>query len=70
MKITSSHTMVRATIADYDIIRIHPVKSVSWGPYTNVKNRTVRNLDHLFEAAKVVEGLKAPLRRRPVACQV
>jgi len=36
----------------------------------NVKNRTLRNLDHSFEAAKGRRGLKAPLRRRPAACQV
>ncbi len=36
----------------------------------NVKNRTLRNFDHSFEAAKGRRGLKEPLRRRAVACQV
>ena len=36
----------------------------------NVKNRTLRNFDHSFEAAKGRRGLKTPLRRRPAACQV
>ena len=36
----------------------------------NVKNRTLRKLDHSFEAAKGRRGLKAPLLSRPVACQV
>src|ERR1700679_80145 len=30
----------------------------------NVTDRTLRNLDHSFEAAKGRRGLKAPLRRR------
>jgi len=36
----------------------------------NVKNRTLRKLDHSFEAAKGRRNLNEPLRRRPAACQV
>ena len=36
----------------------------------NVKNRTIRNWDHSFEAAKGRSGLNPPFRSRPAACQV
>jgi pyruvate/2-oxoglutarate dehydrogenase complex dihydrolipoamide dehydrogenase (E3) component len=39
-------------------------------PTPNVKNRTLRNLDHSFETAKGRRGLNEPLRSFPAACQV
>jgi putative alpha-1,2-mannosidase len=36
----------------------------------NVKNRTLRKLDHSFEAVRGRKGLNEPFRRRPEACQV
>jgi hypothetical protein len=35
----------------------------------NVKNRTLRNLDHSLQAVNGRRGLNEPLRRRPAACQ-
>jgi hypothetical protein len=52
--------------------------TLSWSHYVfllgvttpNVKNRTLRKLDHSFEALKGRRGLNEPFRRRPEACQV
>jgi hypothetical protein len=48
----------------------HFAQSLDGVTTPNVKNRTLRNLGHSFEAAKGRRGLKEPLRRRPAACQV
>jgi hypothetical protein len=36
----------------------------------NVKNRTLRKLDHSIQAVRGRKGLNEPFRRRPEACQV
>jgi hypothetical protein len=62
------HSMDRLARNLDDLRRI--VLGLTGVPTPNVKNRTLRNLDHSFETAKGRRGLKEPLRRRPAACQV